>query len=304
MQGLLVVDDLHATPAQDVGGPHQHRITDGRGDLAGLLEARGGAELRCGQTGVDQDLAEPAAILGQVDGLGPGADDRHPGGLESVGQPERGLPAELDDRAHHARTARPGTGFGVVDLQHVLECEWFEIQPVCGVVVGRDGLRVAVDHDGLEPGLRQRGRRMHAAVVELDALADPVGSGAENQNLGLVGLRRHLRLRRRVELIGRVVVRGLGLELRRAGVDGLVHRVDVEAAAQRPHTGLAGQFGTQGGDLAVGKSVVLGAPQQIGIQDRGPGQLRTQGHQRVDLIDEPRVDPGGFGYLLDGCAES
>ena len=39
---------------------------------------------------------------------------------------------------------------GLDDLEHVLGRERLEIEPVGGVVVGRDGLRIAVDHDGLE----------------------------------------------------------------------------------------------------------------------------------------------------------
>ena len=44
----------------------------------------------------------------------------------------------------------------------------------------RDGFRVAVDHDGLEPGLAQRIGRVHAAIVELDPLADAVRAAAED----------------------------------------------------------------------------------------------------------------------------
>src|SRR3546814_2063881 len=50
-------------------------------------------------------------------------------------------------------------------LDHVLGGQRLEIQPVRGVVVGRHGLRVAVDHDGLEAGLRERVGGMHAAIV-------------------------------------------------------------------------------------------------------------------------------------------
>ena len=73
LQGVLVVHDLHAAPAQHVGRPHQHRIADLGGDAAGLLEAGGGAELRRGQAGGVQHFAERAAVLGQVDGLRAGA---------------------------------------------------------------------------------------------------------------------------------------------------------------------------------------------------------------------------------------
>ena len=38
------------------------------------------------------------------------------------------------------------------DLEHVLGGQRLEIEPVGGVVIGRDGLRVAVDHDRLDAG--------------------------------------------------------------------------------------------------------------------------------------------------------
>jgi hypothetical protein len=41
----------------------------------------------------------------------------------------------------------------VDDLQHVLGRQRLEIEPVGGVVVGRDRLRIAVDHDGLVAGV-------------------------------------------------------------------------------------------------------------------------------------------------------
>jgi hypothetical protein len=95
--------------------------------------------------------------------------------LEVARQLERRLAAELHD---HALGLLDGD-----DLQHVLERQRLEIEAVGGVVVGRDGLRVAVDHDGLEAVLAQRERRVHAAVVELDALADAVGPAAQHHDL-------------------------------------------------------------------------------------------------------------------------
>ena len=98
----------------------------------------------------------------------------------------------------------------VDDLQDVLERQRLEVQPVGGVVVGRDGLGVAVDHDGLEAILAQRHRGMHAAVVELDALADAVRSAAQDHDLAP---RRRARLA--LLLVGRVQVGGGGRELGR-----------------------------------------------------------------------------------------
>ena len=74
---------------------------------------------------------------------GRGADDRDAGVLEPLRQAERGLAAELADDAGD----RAGLPLGVHDLEHVLERQRLEVEPVGGVVVGRDRLGVAVDHD-------------------------------------------------------------------------------------------------------------------------------------------------------------
>ena len=145
-----------------------------------------------------------------------------PARLQPGGEPQRRLAAELDDHA-----------LGLLDLddrQHVLERQRLEVQPVGRVVVGRDRLRVAVDHHRVAAGLAHGHRRVHAAVVELDALADPVRAGAEDHHARPVAAPDLARAR--VALPGRVVVRRLGLELGRAGVDGLVGaRTPVERAS-------------------------------------------------------------------------
>ena len=169
-QPRLVVHDLHAAPAEDVRRPDEDGVADLVGDGLGPGERRGGAVLRRGQPGLGEDLAEGAAVLGGVDRLGRGAHDRHAVVLERLREAQRGLSAELDD---HARD-RSGERLRVDDLQHVLEGERLEVQPVGGVVVRGDGLGVAVDHHGLVARVAQREGGVDAGVVELDALADAV----------------------------------------------------------------------------------------------------------------------------------
>ena len=67
------------------------------------------------------------------------ADDRHAGLFQGRGQLQRRLAAELDDD--------PVRLLDRDDLQHVLQGQRLEVEPVGGVVVGGNGLRVAVDHD-------------------------------------------------------------------------------------------------------------------------------------------------------------
>ena len=125
------------------------------------------------------ELLEALAVLGEIDHVGRGAEDRHVRRLQGGGELQRRLPAELHDDAEEL-SARL---LDAHDLQHVLGGERLEIEPVGGVVVGRHGLRIAVDHDRLEAGLIEREGGMAAAIVELDALADAVRPAAEDDDL-------------------------------------------------------------------------------------------------------------------------
>ena len=183
-----------------------------------------------------EQAGEAVAVLGEVDHVGRGAEDRHVGLLQGAGELQRRLPAELDDDAGE-RSLRL---LDADDLEHVLGGQRLEIEPVGGVVVGRHGLRVAVDHDRLVAGVGEREAGVAAAIVELDALADAVGAAAEDDHLLAVaglGLVRQRAGERR--LVGRIEIGGRRGELGGAGVDALVARVDVEAGAQRRHLGLA-----------------------------------------------------------------
>ena len=113
------------------------------------------------------------------------------GRVQPGGELQRRLAAELD---HHALRL-----LDLADREHVLERQRLEVQAVGGVVVGRDRLGVAVDHHRVAAGLAHGLGGVHAAVVELDPLADAVGARAEDHHarplpaLDLVGGRRRRR---------------------------------------------------------------------------------------------------------------
>ncbi len=204
---------------------------------------------------------------------------------------ERSLATELADHS----CDRSDRLLGVDDLEHVLEGERLEVEPVGGVVVGGDGLGVAVDHDRLEAGaalaLAQRHRGVDAGVVELDALPDAVGPGAEDDHrrplprcdLGLLVVRRV------------VVRRGRG-ELGRARVHGLVDRPDAQRVADAAHH--VGRHPADLADLAVGEAVTLGQAEQAGRELGCGGDLGRHLVDQGQLVDEPRVDPGRLEDLL------
>jgi hypothetical protein len=147
--------------------------------------------------------------------------------------------------------ARLGDGapafLAFVDVEDVLQSERLEEELVRRVVVGGDGLWVRVDHDGLEAVFLEGKRRMDAAVVELDALADAVGAAAEDHDLlGRVAL--HLVV---AAVVGGIVVGRVGLEFGRACVDKAVagNETDLLALGADGVLGGAGQMA----DLAVGE---------------------------------------------------
>src|SRR5205085_11075306 len=116
-----------------------------------------------------EQRTEALAILGEVVRLRRRAEQLETCALDGARELERRLAAEL---RHDA-----GGLLALADCEHLLDSERLEVQPVGSVVVGRDRLRIAIDHYGLVAELPERLRRVDAAVVELDPLADPVRAG-------------------------------------------------------------------------------------------------------------------------------
>jgi len=85
-QFLGVVDDLHGAPAEDVGGPHHQGVAQRLGLGQGLLQGAGGGVGGLFEAQTVDELLEALSVLGQVDGIGTGADDGGAGGLQVAGQ--------------------------------------------------------------------------------------------------------------------------------------------------------------------------------------------------------------------------
>ena len=76
-----VVDDLHRPAAQHVRRADHHRIADALRDRLGLGGGIGGAVVGLAQAEPVQQLLEALAVLGEVDRVGRGAEDRDVGAL-------------------------------------------------------------------------------------------------------------------------------------------------------------------------------------------------------------------------------
>ena len=157
-----------------------------------------------------EQLLEFLTVLGGLDRVNAGANDRHPRLLQSPSQVQRRLPAELHNhtiRMHH-----------VANVEHVLDRERLEEQHVAGVVIGAYGFGIRIDHHRFDAQFAQREAGVAAAIVELDPLPDPIRPTAKNHDPLPAGrLGRHLVF----VFVGGIVIRSVGLELGRTGVDGL-----------------------------------------------------------------------------------
>ena len=141
---------------------------------------------------------------------------------------DSGLATELDyDLGGVAVAACYVSIFVLKDISEALLVEGFEIESVAGVKVGGNGLGVGVDHDGPGALLLEGPGSVDAAVVELYALADADGAGADYDSpaarycLGLVLL-----------LVGAVEIGGLGGEFCGAGVDHLIDGTEAPELAE------------------------------------------------------------------------
>ena len=285
---LLGVDDLHGASTEDEGGTDEDGVADLIGDRDGFGFTGGGAARGLAQLQLVDHRGEVLPVLRHLDALGLGADDGHAAGLQMGGEVERGLSAELDD----GRVAL----LALVDVEDVLEGEGLEEELVAGVVIGRDGLRVGVHHDGLEALLLQREGGMNAAVVELDSLTDAVGPSAEDHHLLLRSLAGLI-----LVAVGGVEIGGRRLELRRAGVDQSVGGVDALALPLLAD-GVLGRSGDVG-ELAVGEAELL----RLAKGDVGGilAECLLLLDEFLDVVEEPRVDGADLVDLFGGepCEE-
>ena len=114
-----------------------------------------------------------------VDRIHRGAEDRDVGRGQRFGELQRRLPAELNDDADQfaARLLQPR------DFDHVFRRQRFEIEAIGRVIVGGDGFGIAIDHNGFKPRLLQRIGGVTAAIIEFNALADPVRTAAKDHDL-------------------------------------------------------------------------------------------------------------------------
>src|SRR5215204_183696 len=257
---IIVVDDLHPAPAEDVRRPHDDRISEFACHLPCLLSRRCGPEPWVRDAELCQEPSEPGAVFRKVYGVGRGAEDSHSCLFQLVRELKGTLAAELQDDPYGL--------LALYDLQHVFCGERLEVETCRGVVVGGDGLRVGVDHDRVVAALLQGVTGVDAGVVELDALADAIGAAAEDDDGGVL-LAPDLVLL----LIGGVVVGRARRELTSAGIDVFVGRGNTESPPHTPNNLNRSPRGRC--DSLVGQPYPLQLAQVIDAEWFGDGAFRS-----------------------------
>mmetsp|Transcript_39184 Transcript_39184/g.118391 ORF Transcript_39184/g.118391 Transcript_39184/m.118391 type:complete len:327 (-) Transcript_39184:3231-4211(-) len=168
----LVVDDTHGGPRQDVRGPHQDREAHRAREGERVLELHELAPFRLVDVQLVAHGRELRAIFRGINGPGGRSHDLNPALVELRREVVRRLPADRDDH--------PGGHLEIADLAHRLKRQLLEIQAVALVVIGGDGLWVAIDHHCAVACFAQGAHRTHGAPVELHRSADPVAARAED----------------------------------------------------------------------------------------------------------------------------
>ena len=133
--------------------------------------------------------------------------------VQELGELDGRLAAESHHHAHGL--------LHLDDVHDILGEQRLKVQAIGGVIVCGDGLGVVVDDDYFVAQLLQRPDAVDGGIVELDALTDADGAGAQHHDDGLAAAGEGPGFAELVK--GRIEIGGLGVKLRAAGIHHLVN---------------------------------------------------------------------------------
>ncbi len=272
---VLVEDDAHGRPAQDVGRPDEDGVADRPGEALGFADAAELAPLGLVDAELIEELGELEAVLGPVDARRRRPQDAHAGLVAAKGDVVGDLPAHGQEDAQRF--------FLLVDIEDALEAELVEIEPVADVVVGRYRLRIVVDHDRRVAELLEGQGGVDAAPVELDRGPDAVRARAEDHDLAGTAVAVAERDVVLAAVVGHVEVIRLGRVLGGQGVD-LLHGRE-EAGVLPPSSDLELRRSGEEGDLLVGEAFPFRLEEEVRRRGSPRRQPRSRASQSTtDLI--------------------
>src|SRR4030065_2102247 len=185
-------------------------------------------------------------------------------------------------------------------MEGIFKGQRFEIEFVGGVVVCGGRFGIGVDHDRLVPQLFEGKRRMDAAVVKFDALADPVGTSSQNHDLLL---RRNFCLI--LNFVSGVIVGGIGFKFRTTGVHQFICRLNPLLLPHLPQGGLVHAKEMSQLEIREAKLLCFSEKEfrkaklmrnlnlpEFKIPDLRPirANLLLQVRDLADIVQKPRID--------------
>ena len=182
-QVFAAVADIHRGAGKHVGRPHQHREAHFVDEGINLVHIDELAPARLVDAEFVHNRRELVAVFGAVDIDGGGAEQLH----ALLHQGQREVVGNLAAHAHDDAVRL----LERADFQHALQAQFVEEEPVADVVIGGDGFRIVIDHNGLEAVLFQRFDGAYGAPVELYAAADAVGTGTKHDHAAVPLAGRH-----------------------------------------------------------------------------------------------------------------
>src|SRR4051812_16354507 len=122
-------------------------------------------------------------IFCQVDRVKLAAQDRDSTSRKGLCEVDRRLASKLDDHRDIIRDL-VGSRLMTEHFRYALAVQRLKIEPIRCIEIGRNRLRVRIDHDRRDTGLMERLRSLDSGIVELDALPDPNRAGADDNGPG------------------------------------------------------------------------------------------------------------------------
>ena len=285
LEVLLAADDGHGSTGQDVRGTNKDRVAN---LLSELLSSLNGGELLPGgliDTNAIEDLRELLSVLSTVDIAGISAENA---GLASLLETEGNVLGELTtDRDDNTRGA-----LELIDIHDTLVAKLLEVELIGGIEIGRVGLGVVVDHDGLLAHGPEGLSGADSAPIELDRGTDTVDAAAENDGTLIL----------ECDVVGRGVVGGVEV----VGVSGELSGQSINLLDPGPDAELLSSSADKvlsavnsHGDLLVGETELLGLEDVLlleGLEAAKLLHLLLAVNNVLELVEEPLVD---LGKLMD-----
>ena len=272
-QVSFVIDDFHRPTAENVRRTYHQRVANLFRLLYRHFNSGNGGVRRLFQFQTLNRMLKAFTVFCTVDSIRAGADNRYASSFQRARQFQRGLTAVLNDNAFRLLNTH--------DFQHILQSYRLEVEAIGSVVVGGDGFRVTVNHNGFVTVFAQRQRGVYTAVVEFDTLTDTVRAAAENHDFFTVGRR----IRFALFFISGVHVSG-------------VNRVQVILVAQLADFRFA--HARQFCQTRIGKAFAFQLAQEFSVQasDAHFRYFLFQTHQFFNLYQEPAVNIGQVEHAV------